>query len=460
MMRKESEHPLRAERSLMMRSVTYVGEQLYRLLEERADQVARDTGCVQRRRKFSGASLLQTLVFGWQQHPDASLEQLASTAAVGDVLVTDTAVQKRFTAQAAQFLHRMLEEACSLVVQAAHDVPLPLLRRFSAVILEDSSSLSLPNELAEIWRGCGGNQDHTAAAVKLPVRWELKRGRLWGPKLTDGRASDRRSPFNEEPIEPGSLSVKDLGYFNVEHIAARHRAGAYTLTRWQAGTALYTAQGKRLSLHHVLPQRVGQMKQMPVLLGANVQHPMRLLLLKVPKEVGDQRRKDLLADAQRRGQPISEETLRLADWTILLTDVPSKRLRFEEALVLLRERWQMELLYKLWKSQGVIDEWRTENPWRVLCELYAKLLGQVLQHWLIVVFAWHDPQRSLVKLAQVVRDTSWLLIDALAGYRSVRSALQVMGRRMRSGCQMKKRKTRPNSAQLLERQAVEWAVSW
>lgn len=153
-----------------MGSVTYLGEQLYRLLEERADTVAKATGCVQRRRKFSGASLLQTWVFGWQQHPDASLEQLASTAAVADVLVTDTAVNKRFTPRAAQFLHAMLEEACSLVVQAAHPVPLALLRRFSAVILEDSSSLSLPDELAQLWRGCGGNQEHTAAAVKLHVR--------------------------------------------------------------------------------------------------------------------------------------------------------------------------------------------------------------------------------------------------------------------------------------------------
>ena len=85
-----------------------------------------------------------------------------------------------------------------MVVQAAHDVPIRLLRRFSAVILEDSSSVSLPNELAELWRGCGGNQDHTAAAVKLHVRWELKRGQLWGPKLTDGRTSDHRSPFNAE----------------------------------------------------------------------------------------------------------------------------------------------------------------------------------------------------------------------------------------------------------------------
>ena len=152
--------------------------------------------------------------------------------------------------------------------------------------------------------------------------------------------------------------------------------------------------------------------------------------------------------------------MRLADWTILLTDAPAKRLRFEEALVLLRERGPLELLYKLWKSEGMIDEWRTENPWRVLCELYAKLIGQVLPDFLIVLFAWHDPQRSLVKLARVVRDTSWLLMDALAGHRSMRSALQVIGRRMRSGCQMNKRKTRPNAAQLLERQAVEWALSW
>lgn len=263
-----------------MSSVAYLGEQLFHVLEERADVIAIETGCVQRQRKFRGASLLQTLVFGWQQHPDASLEHLASTAATADVLVSDTAVDKRFTPQAATFLHAMLEEACSLVVQAAHDVPVALLRRLGAVILEDSSSISLPNALAEIWRGCGGNQDHTAAAVKLHVRWELKRGRLWGPTLTDGRASDRRSPFNEEPISPGSLSVKDLGYFNLEHIAARRGAGAYTLTRWQAGTALFTAEGKPLQLGNVLPRRVGQMKQMPVLVGATARHPMRVLLRK------------------------------------------------------------------------------------------------------------------------------------------------------------------------------------
>ncbi len=443
-----------------MKSVAYLSEQLFHLLEERADIVAKETGCVRRTRKFSGASLLQTLVFGWQQHPDASLEQLASVAELHDVEVTDTAVQKRFTPKAAQFLHRVLEEACSLVVQAAQDVPVALLRRFSVVILEDSRSIALPDELAEVWQGCGGNQEHTQASIKLHVRWELKRGRLWGPALTDGRASDRRSPFTEEEIVRGSLEIRDLGYFQLDHLEARRAAGAYSLTRGPAGTALFTNAGKKLSLADVLPPRVGQLKELPVRVGARHWLPMRVLMLRVPKAVGDQRREDLLRDAQRRGQTVSEETLRLADWTILLTDVPAKRLRFEEALVLSRERWQMELLYKLWKSDGRIDEWRTGNPWRILCEVYAKLIGMLLQHWRIVLFAWHDPQRSLVKLAKVVRDTAWLLMDALAGHGSICSAVRLIGRRMRSGCQMNTRKTHPNSAHLLEHEAVEWALSW
>ncbi len=444
-----------------MRSVAYVGEQLQQILQERANALAKETGCVIRVTKFTGAALLQTLVFGWQQHPDASLEQLASTAQLGDVTVSDTAVHKRFTEPCAHFLHRVLEEMCTVVVQAAHDVPVKLLRRFSMVLLEESSSIALPDELAEVWRGCGGTQAHTAAAVKLHTRWELKRGQIQGPQLTDGRSSDQASPFKDEEVVPGSLLISDLGYFNLRQMAARQQAGGYTLSRLKAGIALFTREGKRVHVNNtLLPPRVGQMKELQVLVGASERLPMRLLLLRVPKEVAEQRREDLRADAKRRGDPVSEEALRLADWTMLLTDVPAKRLRFEEALVLLRERWQMELLYKLWKQEGKVDEWRTDNPWRVLCELYAKLIGVLLQQWLMILFAWHDPQRSLVKLAQVVRDTSWILMDALARKRSVCSALRLIGRRMGSGCQMNKRKKRPNSAQLLEQQAVEWALSW
>src|SRR5437763_15465945 len=118
-------------RSLAMSRVAYVSEQVQYILEERADELGRETGCIVRQRKFSGAELVQMLVFGFQQHPHASLEELASMAQIRDVSVTDAAVNKRFTPQCARLLHGVLEELTSVVVQAAQDVPIRLLRRGS-----------------------------------------------------------------------------------------------------------------------------------------------------------------------------------------------------------------------------------------------------------------------------------------------------------------------------------------
>jgi hypothetical protein len=57
-----------------MSSVSQVERSLKHILEERADVLARETGCIKRQRKFSGADVLQTLVFSWLSHPDSSLE--------------------------------------------------------------------------------------------------------------------------------------------------------------------------------------------------------------------------------------------------------------------------------------------------------------------------------------------------------------------------------------------------
>ena len=91
-----------------MSSVSQVEVSLKYVLEERANVLARETGCIERQRKFSGADLLQTLVFGWLGHPDASLEMLASMAATRQVQVTDRAIHKRFTKSCRPLL------ACSL----------------------------------------------------------------------------------------------------------------------------------------------------------------------------------------------------------------------------------------------------------------------------------------------------------------------------------------------------------
>ena len=114
-------------------------------------------------------------------------------------------------------------------------------------------------------------------------------------------------------------------------------------------------------------------------MGAEQRIPVRLLAVRVPQEVFDQRRRRLREAHRAKGKVPNARTLALLAWTIVVTSVPVERLSVPEALVLLRARWQIEVLFKVWKSQAAVDEWRSEQPWRILCEVYAKLLGMVIR---------------------------------------------------------------------------------
>ena len=87
--------------------------------------------------------------------------------------------------------------------------------------------------------------------------------------------------------------------------------------------------------------------------------------MRVPQDVADTRRRCLRAAARAKGRQVSATRLALAAWTIFVTNVPVERLTLREALVLGRMRWQIELLFKLWKSHGRVDESRSTKPWRI-----------------------------------------------------------------------------------------------
>jgi hypothetical protein len=72
---------------------------------------------------------------------------------------------------------------------------------------------------------------------------------------------------------------------------------------------------------------------------------------------------------------VSAERLELAGWECLITNAPPDLLGVQEAPVLMRARWQIERLFDLWKQHGHLDKTRSEKPHRVLCEVYAKLVG-------------------------------------------------------------------------------------
>jgi hypothetical protein len=424
------------------------------LVTTTSDGLARETGFVRRASKLTGAHFVQALVFGWLNNPNATLQQLAQMAGTIGVPISPQGLDQRFSQAAATLLRRVLEVAIGQLV-TADPVAIPLLQRFAGVYLLDSSTIVLPNALAEIWHGCGGGHAagtspaQTTAAVKLQVQFDVLTGALRGPLLQHGRAHDRSADHQTE-FPAGALRLSDLGYFSVEVFAALQQQGVYWLSRLHILPQLFDAQGQPLDLEAWLPQCRGDAPlDVPILLGAAERLPTRLLVQHVPPAVAEQRRKQLREEAQRKGQAVSQRRLALAEWTLLVTNAPAALLSAAEALVLVRARWQVELLFTLWKSHGLLDESRSAKPWRRLCELYAKMLALLVQHWLLILSCWRYPDRSLVQAAQTVQRYATALALELRHSKRLQAVIHTLQQCLRVGCRITKRKVAPATYQLL-----------
>lgn len=423
-----------------MTTVPHLCQTLQTLLTTTADRLARQTGFVQRTSKLTGALFAQTLVFGWLANPHASLEALAQTAAALGVSISAQGLDQRLGEAGAVFLEELLGAAVQTVI-AADPGAIPLLQRFSAVELLDSSTIALPAALAPWWPGCTPG----SAALKLHVRFDLCRGRLSGLFVREGRTSDRHTPVQTAPLPAGALRVANLGSFAL-HTVARLR-DAFWLSRFYSGTAVFTADGRRWEVLALLEAHGGPQVDLRVELGVTHRLPARLLAVRVPQEVADQRRARLLKRAREKGETPSAASLAACSWLIAVTNVPD--LTLNEALVLLRARWQVELLFKLWKSHGQIDTSRSTHHWRVLCEVCAKLLAMVVQHWLLLTGCWANPARSLTKAAQTIRAHALHLASTFACPVLLARTITLIHSCLATGCRLNRRKKAPNTHQLL-----------
>jgi hypothetical protein len=118
-------------------------------------------------------------------------------------------------------------------------------------------------------------------------------------------------------------------------------------------------------------------------------------------------------------------------------------------MVLGRVRWQIELLFKLWKSHGHIDASRSTKPWRIVCDVYAKLLAMLLQHWVALIDLWGYPDRSLVKAAKTVAKYALHIATSLWSRKRTTETLETISRCLSAGCRIERRKKHPNTYQLL-----------
>ncbi len=78
-------------------------------------------------------------------------------------------------------------------------------------------------------------------------------------------------------------------------------------------------------------------------------------------------------------------------------------LSIEQVALLYRVRWQIELVFKLWKSYCRLDHIQGLRRERVLFELYTKMIGIILTQFLVAPLrlphgAWANRELSFFAL--------------------------------------------------------------
>ena len=428
-----------------MQTLNHLPTLLQHLLVTEANQLASESGLIRRQREWTGAAFATSCVLGWMSQPNATLQQLQQAALEAGCRVSIKSVATRLSSpQATHFFQRLLERALLL----SHFAPTssqPLDLPFKHIVLRDSTQVSLPLSLAVAWPG-GGNQNQKRAGMKIQANYEWVQGRLQldcSPAIT----SDRKLPL--PALEVGSLVIQDSGFLSVANCLHAEAQGVYWLARVSAQMGVVDAQGHHWALSSYLETCTDQQLDQPMEL-THKRHPIRLLAIRLPPLVAQEREAKLRAECQRRkGKPPGAEALALCQWCVLATNVPASMLSLEQALVLYRARWQVELLFKLWKQEGMLDEWRTQNVQRIQTELYAKLLMVLLQHWILVETCWQFHDRSLVKAVHCLRRHLTELTKHMRSMGALERILSDISQGM-TLCRVAKRRKRLAFFQLLD----------
>lgn len=396
-------------------------------LEDVAQDFSRETGFVQRESKMNGKVFAETLVLGWMDNPEASLNELVQCSAQLGVEISESGLQQRINEQAVEFLKRLFAHSLT-VFREGKRLPDEVLKHFSSVNILDSSIITLPDALREFFAGYGTRGGN--AALKLQLSFDYLTGDLNAIDVVAGREPDQNCTLHTTFATPNSLNMFDLGYFKQGVFAELAQAKACFISRLQTQTALYhhADDEQSLDLVELLQSQPQQRGELQVHLGRKARVLVRLVFQRLPPDVVEERRRKAKAKARRQGKACSKRHLTLLEWALFITNVPAQWLTVEQILTVYRVRWQAELVFKLWKSQAKLDKIGVWCRERVLCQLYGRLLAVVLFQWSIAPYrCFQQYELSSTKAFRVMRRYALRLLDAIAeGWHSVAVILEQM----------------------------------
>jgi len=295
--------------------------------------------------------------------------------------------------------------------QQGRSVP-EVLRSFGRVFIQDSTTIKLSAKLAGIFPGATNHHGTKNGLLKIQAGYELVSQRFVHFGLSGFTRNDQAAAYDILPLlKPGELVLRDLGYFVIGSFQKIVDQGAFFLSRYRLNTKVYDPRTSReLNLLGQL-KRQGHLDRQVLLGGQRM--PVRLVAVKLPARVAAERRRKARSNRDKRCSP-SKRSLQLLGWAIFVTNVPRQRCSAKTMARIYGVRWQIESLFKVWKSHFGLTQVPRGSSEQLLVMIYARLLFITVITRIFQVHGLNrgqpeEPAASWFKLAALLSDYFLLL---------------------------------------------------
>lgn len=395
--------------------------------KEEIEEVARETGFVKRKSKIKAWEFVCLCCFMDVEVANNTLVTLCTKLSEKTgILVSNQALDQRLNERCVKFLKKIFEKLLRQTITNNTRISSMWDKYFKRIRILDSTAFQVPESYKDIYPGSGGCSQ--ASGVKIQLEYELKSGNLLNMQVGAGSESDNTFGSKiRDTIKSGDLILRDLGYFNFEDFLDIEKREAFYISRLKPNIAVYIESNDIQYYKNGTPKKSSLfkriyiadiMKQMSdgehyeindVYIGQGKKLKIRLILYKLTNEQLEKRSKQCKKNAKKKGIEKSNNTIELLGISMYITNIKQEILSAEQVYEFYSLRWQVEIIFKTWKSIFHIHGVKQVKIERFQCQLYGKLIllllsSSVMFKMRTLVIKNKELEASEMKVSEIVHE--------------------------------------------------------
>jgi hypothetical protein len=297
--------------------------------------------------------------------------------------ISKQGIDQRFSVGAQKYIQTLISEVLS--TQISQSIDIGLLELFQRVIIKDSSKFDLNARLKDKLPGFGGSASE--AGVCIQYEFDIKTGQVNDLAITPANRPDTKDALSTvDLVKKGDLTIRDLGYFAVEFFKATQKEGAFFLSRLNAKIIVYQKKEEKFEeldfgkLYETMREDNTEKIDIDVFIGQDYKFPVRLIVELTSDGVFNTRMKKIGEYNKKKGFQTSQNYRNRSRFNLFVTNIPTNIVAGGAIAKLYKIRWQIELIFKIWKSVFGLDNIAPMKYERLMSTLNARLLI-VLINW-------------------------------------------------------------------------------